>query len=76
MYKIVLERKMCTSCGTCEDTCPEFFELIDDGLSHIKGSKIGDVEEIEIEDADCALDAAETCPVMCIHVYEDGEEIL
>lgn len=76
MFKIVLERKKCTSCGTCEDTCPEIFELIDDGLSHIKGANVEDVEELEIEDANCSVDAAEVCPVMCIHVYENGEEIV
>ncbi len=76
MFKIVLERQKCTSCGICEDTCPKIFELIDDGFSHIKGANVEDVEELEIEDADCSADAAAVCPAMCIHVYENGKEII
>lgn len=76
-YKVVVERDECTSCGNCEDECPEFFEIDDEGLSHLKGSKRTDNnDELEVEDSECCLDAALSCPVVCIHVYdEDGEEI-
>jgi len=76
MFKVTLERNKCTSCGTCEDTCPEHFELAEDAFAHIKGSEKAEVEEFELEDEDCFMDAAENCPVMCIHVYEDGNEVL
>lgn len=75
-YKVVVERIECTSCGNCEEECPEYFEIDGEGLSHIKGSeRIDDNDELELDDADCCLDAALSCPVVCIHVYEDGEEI-
>lgn len=77
-YKVVIERDKCTSCGNCEEECSEFFELdSSDGLSHLLGSKkIDDNDELEVEDPDCCLDAALSCPVICIHVYdEDGEEM-
>lgn len=75
-YKIVVERNDCTSCGICEQECPDFFELDDENLSHIKGSnRVGDNDELEVEDAGCVPNTAILCPAFCIHVYEDGKEI-
>lgn len=76
-YLVVVERDKCTSCGTCEDMCPELFELDSESLAHIKGSKrVENNDELQLENDECSLDAAESCPVMCIHIYEDGEELL
>jgi len=76
-YLVVVERDKCTSCGTCEDMCPELFELDSESLAHIKGSKrVENNDELPLDNEECSLDAAESCPVMCIHVYEDGEELL
>lgn len=75
-YKVIVERMECTSCGNCEDECPKYFEIDDEGLSHLVGSKrVGDNDELELDDVDCCVDAATSCPVICIHVYEDGKEI-
>jgi len=75
-YKVVVERNECTSCGNCEDECPEHFKIDAEGLSHLLNSaRIGDNDELEMEESDCVLEAALSCPVVCIHVYEDGEEI-
>jgi ferredoxin len=77
MFKIVVERDGCTSCGSCEDVCPELFELDDGSIAHIIGSeRVDNNDELEIKDEKCGVDAAESCPVMIIHVYEDGVEIL
>lgn len=76
-YLVVVERDKCTSCGTCEDTCPELFELDDASLAHIIGSeRNGDNDELKTENQECGLDAAESCPVMCIHIYENGQEMI
>ena len=68
MSKIKLEREKCIGCGSCQALCPKYFEIVDDGKSHIVGSTKQDNEELEIEKIECAETAAETCPVQCIHI--------
>ena len=76
-FKIEIERPLCIGCESCVDTCPEFWEMSDDGFSHLKEStKVGDNEEREIENVGCNTDAAETCPAECIYVYENGKKII
>lgn len=71
MVKVELERIMCISCGNCVDTCPDFFEFADDGLSHLKSlENTEDNEEIEVEDPGCCAQAEELCPVNIIHVSD------
>ena len=77
MFKVIVERDRCTSCGSCEDLCPELFELDERGIAHIIGSeRLENNDVIEMEEEKCSLDAAESCPVMIIHVYEDGDEVI
>ena len=71
MAKIILEREKCIGCGSCGVVCPKYFELIDDGKSHIKDSVKDEKtnnEELEVVKIECAEAAAEACPVQCIHV--------
>jgi ferredoxin len=78
MSKIQLEREKCIGCGSCQALCPKYFEIQEDGKSHIKDaakqpaspSQGGDVEEIEVEKLECAEPAAEACPVQCIHIIK------
>ncbi|MFU8767918.1 MAG: ferredoxin [Candidatus Methanoperedens sp.] len=76
-FKIEIERPLCISCESCVNVCPGFWEMAEDGFSHLKGSKrVGGNEEREVDDAGCNIDAAEICPVICIHVYENGKKII
>ncbi len=76
-FKVVVERDKCTSCGSCEDLCPELFELDEGGITHIIGSeRVENNDELEMKEENCSVDAAESCPVMIIHVYEDDVELL
>jgi ferredoxin len=66
--KIKIEREKCIGCGSCAAICPLYFEIIDDGKSHINNAVKADVEELEVEKIGCAEAAAEACPVQCIHI--------
>jgi len=52
----------CTSCGMCEDLCPDVFEIPD--VAEVK-------EEANFEaNEDCIKEAAESCPVEVIQFEE------
>jgi ferredoxin len=48
-----VDENLCSGCGLCEETCPEVFQLDDNGISRVIG---------DCEDADCCEEAAENCP--------------
>ncbi len=76
-YKVVLVRDECTSCESCVSSCPASYEMADDGLAHVKGSKkAGNNDELETDTLGCMKDGAEVCPVTCIHLYEGGNQII
>lgn len=73
--RIILERSKCISCGSCAAVCPDFWEMAEDGKSHLKGSKedpkTGDEElEIDKDKKGCNQEAADICPVQIIHIVE------
>ncbi len=68
MPKIKLNREQCIGCDSCQTLCPKYFELQDDGKSHIKGAVKQVLEELEVEKIECAQSAAEACPVQCIYI--------
>jgi len=81
--KIYHERHLCIGCSACASIAPEVWEMkeIDDEYkSHIIGCKLGKdevgvVEEKNIKDdtLDINKEAAESCPVNCIHIISDGK---
>jgi ferredoxin len=52
----------CIGDGICADTCPEVFEMGDDGLAHVK------VEEVPADAEAKAKEAAEACPTEAIEL--------
>lgn len=68
MPKIKLEREKCIGCGSCQALCPKYFQLQDDGKSHIVDAVKQDIEELEVAKLECAESAAEACPAQCIHI--------
>lgn len=70
--KVVHERNICIGCGACAATCPAFWEMADDGKSVLKGGKATGAEtfELEVDELGCNKDAAEVCPVNCIHIID------
>ena len=68
-FKIEHFREHCIGCGACVATCPDFWEMVDDGKSHLKGSKKqGATEVLEINELSCNQDAADICPVEIIKI--------
>jgi len=73
--KVSIDRSNCTSCGTCWEACPAFFEENpDDSFSQViekfrlngdsgKGSAPEDLKA-------CVTDAADSCPVSIITIEE------
>lgn len=60
--KAVVDPDLCIGCGLCEDTCPEVFRLMDDGLAHVID------EDPPAETYSDIEGAAELCPVAAITV--------
>jgi ferredoxin len=76
-FKLEIVRPECTGCELCTTTCPEQFEMGDDGLSILKGgTRVEDNDEKELEEEGCARQAADDCPVACIHLYEGGNKLV
>lgn len=78
-YKVLHFRKDCISCGACAAIAPEFWEMDDEGLAHLKGSKqVDDHYERDIDtEADKAQneEASQCCPVSIIHVKKLEKEL-
>jgi ferredoxin len=60
--KVVIDRDLCTGCELCVTTCPDVFEMADDGLAKVKADPVPAGFE------DGAKEAATSCPVECIKV--------
>lgn len=66
--KIKVERNLCISVASCVQADPESFELDDEGIAVVKNPHSNDKEKI--------LQAAKSCPVNAIIVYDDdGQQI-
>jgi ferredoxin len=73
MVRVTIERDTCVSCGSCYETCPDFFEESpEDSFSQVKEKfrKKGSISEGEApaDMAACVQEAADLCPVTIIHV--------
>jgi ferredoxin len=70
--KIIHEREKCIGCGSCAALCPRFFEMADDGKAKLIGGQKNAEgnDELEVEDVECAQEAADACPVQIIHIVK------
>lgn len=75
--KIIHDRDMCIGCGACVAVCPAYWEMGSDGKSNLKEAKNnGGKFELQINEAACNKSAAQSCPVNCIHIEENGNKII
>lgn len=89
-YRIIHDRDICIGCSACASVCPKHWIMENDGKSSIIGHTksgngeeelLGSVEKPLEEDYESNLEAAESCPVNCIHLNEikdncDEKEII
>jgi len=69
--KVIQEYKKCIGCGSCAATCPKYWEMDGDGKAKLIGSELNSKEEnyeLDIGEVGCNQNAADVCPVQCIHV--------
>jgi len=75
--KIIHDRDVCIGCGACVAVCSAYWEMGDDGKSKLKGAKNnGGKFELQAKEPACNKDAAQSCPVNCIHIEQDGKKII
>ena len=75
--KIIHDRSTCIGCGACAAVCPDFWEMAGDGKSNLKGAKGKSGSFVlELPDKKCNLNAAQSCPVSCIHLEEKGKKLI
>lgn len=61
--RVYIDEEECIGCGTCEELCPEVFQLDEESQkAQVIMSEGGPEELIE--------EAMESCPVSCIHWEE------
>lgn len=55
-----VDKNVCIGCGLCTSTCPNVFQLEDDGLA------VAYTNPVPAADHDSAQDACDNCPVGAI----------
>jgi len=63
--RVRIDEDACIGCGTCEEICPDVFEVVDD-VAHVK---IGDKDVPKDLEA-LVREASESCPVEAIPLEE------
>lgn len=62
--RIETDREKCISAGTCVALAPDVFDLDEEGKVRLKDLKGTDEQTI--------IDAARSCPVQAIEIYDDN----
>lgn len=65
--EIRILRDTCISAGPCTVYAPNTFDIDDEGIAIIKSGDWDSFEKI--------FEAAKSCPVMAIEVYQDGKKV-
>lgn len=61
--KAVIDRSGCIGCGLCAGTCPDVFQMADDGLAEVYA-------EVDAPVKDLAEEARDNCPVSVISLED------
>lgn len=66
--KIVLDRDACIGARSCVIAASKTFEMDDENLALVKS------DASNFDGDDVIMQAAEACPVLCIHLYGENDE--
>lgn len=66
MFRIAIDRTLCSGFGSCLDAAPGLFELGGDGIA---------VARVESTDALAAFEAARSCPMGAISIVDEQGEL-
>jgi ferredoxin len=61
LYRVTVDRSLCSGFGSCIDASPELFSLDDSGIATVAVTETADAR---------VLDAADSCPMGAIRVEE------
>lgn len=64
--KIVVDRDGCIGARSCVLVAGQTFQMDDENLAYVTA------DESKYEDDDTILQAAQACPVLAIHLYDEG----
>ena len=64
VMKAHVDRERCEGTGLCQGTCPEVFELDDDGKAKVL------VNEVPADAEEACREAAENCPTEAISIAD------
>jgi ferredoxin len=62
-HRIVIDRSLCSGFGTCAEMAPDLFDVGPDGVAETRQGTTDDPG---------VLDAAASCPMGAIAVYDEG----
>jgi ferredoxin len=63
MYRIEIDRSLCSGFGSCAELAPDVFEVGDDGIASIR---VGESPDENV------LEAAAACPMGAIAVFDSA----
>ena len=63
MEKIVVDPDVCIGCGACVNICDEVFDFSEEGMVAKAIDGKNEIEKMDNEIKDNALDALDSCPV-------------
>ena len=77
-FKIIFNREECIGCSACAAVNPKFWEMKDDAKSHLINSNLEGKEYVleTSKNYEDNIDAAESCPVNCIHIFKEDVKII
>ena len=79
MHLVDHDHPTCIGCGACAALVPEFWVMEGEKAHLIGSAKVGEREHLPLEKEEHFsrnMEAAEACPVNCIHLHKSGQKVI